>query len=340
MCFAFPENIGYLLLLGPLAVLLGYGVIRELHIRSAVVAVPVADAMMPRMQLWRVILKKFALFFGIASLLIALTGPSLCSGEKPVLRSGADLLFVLDVSRSMRAKDVLPDRLGQAKQEIIRISHDVRGGRRATLLFAGAPLVQCPLTTDQAAFDALLGMASPELIEEQGTAFRPALELAAALLRPASEVRGTSETKGEKIVVLLSDGEDHAGDLRSAAFQLQKEGIHLFVIGVGMPQPVVIPSEGGAPKRDERGRVVMSSFRAEPLQALARDTGGAYFRSRAGHTVSREVSEGINRMAAASRWVMEPADREPISNYFLVAASLFLLSETMIGRGSRRVEKS
>ena len=339
MCFAFPENIGYLLLLVPLAVLLGYGVIRELHIRETVVAAPLADAMMPRMQLWRVILKKVSLFFGIASLLVALTGPSLCSSRKPVLRSGADLLFVLDVSRSMRAKDVLPDRLGQAKQEIMRISHDVRGGRRATLLFAGAPLVQCPLTTDQAAFDALLGMASPELIEEQGTVFRTALELAVTILHPQSESRiASEETKGEKIVVLLSDGEDHAGDLRTAAFQLQKEGIHLFAIGVGVPQPVVIPSEGGAPKRDERGRVVMSSFRAEPLQALARDAGGSYFRSRAEHTVSRDVSEGINRIAAASRWVMEPADREPISNWFLVAASLFLFFETMIGRGSRRVE--
>jgi len=338
MCFAFSENIGYLLLLIPLAVLLGYGGIRELHIRAIVVAAPLTDAMMPRIRLWMVIQKKVLLFLGIACLLIALTGPSLCSGGKPVLRNGADLLFMLDVSCSMKARDVLPDRLGQAKQEIIRISHEVRGGRRATLLFAGAPLVQCPLTTDQVAFDALLGMASPELIEEQGTAFRSALELAETLLHPALEGRVTSETKGEKIVVLVSDGEDHAGDVRSTALQLQKEGIHLFVIGVGMPQPVVIPSESGAPKLDGRGRVVMSSFRAEPLQDLARYAGGAYLRSRIEHTVSSEVAERINRMTAASRWVMEPAEREPISNYFLLAALVFLLTETMIGRGVGRVQ--
>lgn len=333
MCFAFSDHIEYLLLLIPLAVLLGYGVIREFHVRAVVVDAPLADAMMPRIRLWMVIQKKILLFLGIACLLIALTGPSLCSGGRPVLRNGADLLFMLDISRSMKARDILPDRLGQAKQEIIRISHDVRGGRRATLLFAASPLVQCPLTTDQAAFDALLGMASPELIEEQGTAFRSALELAVTLLNPSSESRGASETKGEKIVVLVSDGEDHAGDASPAALQLQKEGIHLFVIGVGMPQSVVIPTEGGAPRRDVRGRVVMSSFRAEPLQALARDAGGAYFRSRPEHTVSQDVAERINRLAAASRWVMEPAEREPISNYFLAAAFVFLLAETMIGRG-------
>ena len=247
-----------------------------------------------------------------------------------MLRNGADLLFMLDVSRSMTAKDVLPNRLDQAKQEILRISRTVRGGRRAMLLFAGAPLVQCPLSADQAAFDALLGMASPDLIEEQGTAFHDALELAVTLLHPSSESQSTSEIKGEKIIVLLSDGEDHAGDIRSAALQLQKAGIHLFVIGVGMVQPAALPLEGGGAKRDEHGRVVMSSFRPETLQALARDAGGSYFRSRAEQAVSGDVSEKINRMAAASRWVMEPAEREPVSNYFLVAAVFLLLAETMI----------
>lgn len=320
MCFAWPENIVFLLLLIPLAVVLGYGVLRELHIRELVVGAPVADVMIPRVRRWVIILKKALLFLSIAFLLIALTGPSLCSGGKPVLRNGADLLFMLDVSRSMTAKDVLPNRLDQAKQEILRISRTVRGGRRAMLLFAGAPLVQCPLSADQAAFDALLGMASPDLIEEQGTAFHDALELAVTLLHPSSESQSTSEIKGEKIIVLLSDGEDHAGDIRSAALQLQKAGIHLFVIGVGMVQPAALPLEGGGAKRDEHGRVVMSSFRPETLQALARDAGGSYFRSRAEQAVSGDVSEKINRMAAASRWVMEPAEREPVSNYFLVAA--------------------
>ncbi|MEI8102493.1 MAG: VWA domain-containing protein [Chlorobium sp.] len=330
MCFAWPENIVFLLLLIPLAVVLGYGVLRELHIRELVVGAPVADVMIPRVRRWVIILKKALLFLSIAFLLIASTGPSLCSGGKPVLRNGADLLFMLDVSRSMTAKDVLPNRLDQAKQEILRISRTVRGGRRAMLLFAGAPLVQCPLSADQAAFDALLGMASPDLIEEQGTAFHDALELAVTRLHPSSESQSTSEIKGEKIIVLLSDGEDHAGDIRSAALQLQKAGIHLFVIGVGMVQPAALPLEGGGAKRDEHGRVVMSSFRPETLQALARDAGGSYFRSRAEQAVSGDVSEKINRMAAASRWVMEPAEREPVSNYFLVAAVLLLLAETLI----------
>ena len=337
MCFTWPENTVYLLLLIPLAVFLGYGVMRAFQVRETLVGPAMADAMMPPLRLGMVLLQKGLLFSGIALLLVALTGPRFCSGGRPVPRKGADLVFMLDISRSMRARDVLPDRLGQAKQEISSISHAVHGGRRAILLFAGAPLVQCPLTTDQEAFNALLGMASPDLIEEQGTSFRTALQLAGTLLEPLSENRLAPGLKGEKILVLLSDGEDHAGDLPAAAKQLKKAGIHLFVIGVGMHQPVVIPLGGGALKRDERGRVVMSSFNPETLQALARDAGGFYYRSKAEHTVFREVSERINRMEAASRWMMEPAEYdESLSRYVLAAALLLLLAETMLGKGGRR----
>ncbi len=338
MCITWPDHAVYLLLLIPLMVLLGYGFVREFALRELLVAKSVADAMMPRLRRRVVLLKKLLIFLAVASLLIAFTGPSLCRGNKPVLRNGADMVFMLDISRSMLAQDVSPDRLGQAKQEIIRISHAVRGGRRATLLFAGSPLVQCPLTADQAACDALLGMASPELIEEQGTAFRPALQLAEELLNPEAENRLAAEVKGEKIVVLVSDGEDHAGDVRAAAQQLKKAGIALMVIGIGGTQPVVIPTKGGVPKRDERGRVVMSSFRAETLQSLARDAGGAYFRSRAEHTAAQEVADAINRTAAASRWVMEPAEREPVAHYFVLAAFLLLLAEMLVVKSAARVQ--
>ncbi len=337
MCFTWPENIGYLLLLMPLALIFGYGVVRLRQAREAVVGPTVADGMMRAVSMRVVVVKKVLLFCGIALLLFAMTGPRFCSGGRPVLRKGADIVFMLDISRSMRARDVLPDRLGQAKQEISSISRAVVGGRRALLLFAASPLVQCPLTTDKEAFDALLGMASPELIEEQGTSFHTALELARTLLEPQSE-RTVAGVKGEKILVLLSDGEDHAGEVRQAVQQLKEAGIHLFVIGVGMRQPVVIPTgeAGDGVKRDENGRVVMTSFRAETLQMLARDAGGFYFHSRAEQTVYGAVSDRINRIAAASRWVMEPGEREPIYRYFLAAGLVFLLLETCSLSGGAR----
>lgn len=342
MSFAWPENIVYLLLLIPLVVFLGYGVIRHFQLREAVVAPPLADLMMPGVGFRVIVVKKVMIFIGIASLLFALTGPRLSGGGRPMLRKGADMVFVLDVSRSMRAGDVQPDRLTQAKFEISGISRAVTGGRRAIVLFAEKPLAQCPLTADSEAFEALLDMASPDLIEAQGTDFVSALELAKNILEPSSESRIAYAAKGEKIIVLLSDGEDHAGNLPTVAGRLKKTGIHFFAIGVGMIGPAVIPlGEGsGELKLDERGRVVTTSLRAETLQALARDAGGFYFRTRADQTVFGEVSARINRIAAASRWVMEPVESEPVYYYFLGLGLLVLLCETMIGRGgSGRLQK-
>ena len=338
MSFAWPENIGYLLLLIPLAVILGYGVVRQLQAREAVASQLMVDTMMPGSRMWVLILKKAMLFCGIGLMLFSLTGPRLCSGGRPVLRKGADLVFVLDISRSMRARDVLPDRLGQAKQEIISISRAVKGGRRSILIFAAAPLVQCPLTTDQEAFEALLGMASPDLIEEQGTVFRSALELSEKLLKAETENIPETGIKGEKIVVLLSDGEDHDGDFLAEAKRMKTEGIHLFVVGVGMSSPVVVPLVGAGIKMDERGKAVMTSFRGETLQKLAHEAGGLYFRSKGDHSVNSEISDRINRMAAASRWVMQPVERVPLAQYFLAAALFFLLAEAMTKRGGTKLQ--
>lgn len=337
MTFAWPENIVYLLLLIPLAVFLGYGAIRHFQLREVVVAPSLADAMMPGVGFRVIIVKKVMIFLGIASLLAALTGPRLSGGGRPILRKGADMVFLIDVSRSMRAADVQPDRLTQAKFEISRISRAVTGGRRAIILFAAKPLVQCPLTADMDAFEALLGMASPDLIEAQGTDFRSALELAHNVLEPSSESRLASAAKGEKIMVLLSDGEDHAGDLPAAANRIKNGRIHVFAIGVGLIRPAVIPlgESGAGLKMDERGRVVTTSFRPETLQNLARQSGGFYFHSLAGRPVYTEVSARINRIAAASRWVMEPVESEPLYYYFLGLGLLLLLVETMIGRGGR-----
>ncbi|MEI6847978.1 MAG: VWA domain-containing protein [Chlorobiaceae bacterium] len=335
MTLAWPEYIGFILLLIPLAVILGYGVIRQLQVHNALVSPHLVNAMIPGVSIKTIILKKVMIFFGIAFLLIALTGPILSCGDRPVLRKGADLVFVIDVSNSMRATDVAPDRLTQSKYEISRISRAVKGGRQAIILFAAKPFVQCPLTIDQDVFDALLGMASPDLIETQGTVFRSALELAETLLAPASERYSVAGIKGEKIIVLLSDGEDHHGDFLSEGRRLKKSGIHFFVIGVGQHHSVSIPLGVSSErvKLDDRGRVVMTSFKQKTLQTLASESGGLYFRSSANHFVYNDVSSMINRIVAASRWLTMPVEREPLYYYFLGFGLFLLIAEAMIGTG-------
>ncbi len=340
MCFAWPENIGYLLLLIPLAVFLNHGLVRLLHAREDVVSPFLSANMMPAVSFRLLVIKKIMIFLAIALALFAMTGPRLCNGGKPLLRKGVDIVFMLDVSRSMSARDVTPDRLSQAKAEIARISRAVKGGRRAILLFAGKPFIQCPLTTDADAVDALLGMASPDLIDDQGTDFRPALDLAGRILYPESDRRVAGGTAGEKIAVLVSDGEDHPGDFKSSAEKLKKAGVHLFVVGVGTERPTVIPAgpSATAVKRDANGRVVTTSYSPQALRALALESGGSCFRSTEGQTAFTEVSAAINRISASSRWVIQPSESMPLEHWFLAAAFFLLFTETMIcrGRGMKR----
>jgi Ca-activated chloride channel homolog len=335
MCFAWPDNIGYLLLLIPLAVVLNHGLVRFLHAREDVVSPLLAANMMPAVSYRLLMAKKIMLFFAIALALVAMTGPRLCNGGKPVLRKGVDIVFMLDVSRSMSARDVLPDRLGQAKEEIVHISGAVKGGRRAILLFAGEPFIQCPLTTDNEAFDALIGMAAPDLIEDQGTEFRPALDLAGRILEPESDRRVSAGTTGEKIIVLVSDGEDHPGDFKASAEKLRKAGVHFFIVGVGSERPSTIPvsPSGTGFRKDAAGRTVTTSSSPQTLRALSLATGGTYFRSTAEHTVSGDVAVAVNRIAATSRWVIQPSESMPLEYHFLAAAFLLLFTETLICRG-------
>lgn len=140
-------------------------------------------------------------------------------------------------------------------------------------------------------------------------------------------------------MVLLSDGEDHAGDFVDEAKKMKKEGTHFFAVGVGMNSPVEIPlNESSGVKKDAHGKAVKTTFREESLKMLALETGGFYFHSKADHMVYTELAEKINNISASSRWIMEPVERLPLAQYFLAAGLFFVCAETMtgIGRGKPR----
>lgn len=331
LCFDKPDMSALLLSLMPLTVLLGYGFFRESRIRRLLADALMEPKIMPPLRRWVVFVRRLMLFFSFLFLCIALTGPALCNGVRPVLRDGPDVLFMLDVSRSMMAADLEPNRLEQARQEIRKLVAQLHGGRNSLLLFAGKPLAQCPMTSDREAFEGLLGMASPSLIEEQGTGFRQAFEHAGSLLFPDGAASDGGGMSGEKMVVLLSDGEDHDGDFIRAAQAFRQHGIHLFVIGVGSRQPAQVPFSDTEVMVDQTGQPVMSLFREEVLQSLARESGALYFRSRAGQMAADAVAAKINQVAAASRWVMEPAEHESLVSLLLLLALLSLVAEMLVG---------
>ncbi|MBN1278345.1 MAG: VWA domain-containing protein [Chlorobiaceae bacterium] len=335
MCFAWPDNFVYLLLLIPLAVLFGYGFMRRKEAQSLFQGGPRADDTIRRMLLVRMVLH----YTGIALLLISLAGPRLCHGTRMVLRQSADVVFMLDISNSMLAGDVVPTRLERAREGVRRISVLMPESRRALLLFAAKPLVQCPLTSDREAFEALLGMASPALIEEQGTSFGKSFGQAIALFSPTRAPVGSGRIDTERIVVMLSDGEDHEGGAEAAAKRLGRAGIQLFVLGVGSPGKSVIPDpqHPGQVKRDAAGSAVLTRFDPETLRRLAAAAGGVYIDIGGSEAPVEAVAQRIGSIVAASRPVAVPAGGgTPLSPCLLGVALFLLLVERIMDAGWRR----
>ena len=334
MCFSRP---GYLILLWvliPLSVLVFYGVRRKVSLWKKIDATGGIAGILPSMSFRKLLLRRLMLLFSVAMMIVSIAGPQLCSGQKPVRQKGIDVVFMLDISNSMLARDIAPDRLGRAKSELLQISRSLGEGRKALLLFAGAPVVQCPLTSDEEDFETLLDMATPDLISAQGTDYRRAFETALKLA-DSGRVASGSET----VLVLCSDGEDHGIDLGDIAETMKKQGVYLHVIGLGGVQPVQIPMPGGA-KRDQQGRVVLTSFRPELLASLIKSANGKFYYSRPDAPVQEAVAADIADEAATARWIMVPGQRVPIHEETILAALLLFVSGSMMTDVRRPAKQS
>lgn len=232
----------------------------------------------------KAILKSAMLFGSVFLLAAALTRPQMGGRSTLVKKEGIDLLFVLDVSKSMVVQDIRPSRLTRAKLELMYIMENLKGDRVGLISFAGAAFVQCPLTTDYAAARMFLKSLSPNDMPVHGTAIGRALLLGHKLL-----TTGESPS-GSRLVVLLTDGEDHGEELDEALAALEKDSIPVFVVGIGSESGEPIPEydDGGAMTgyhRDKGGQTVMSRLDSRVLRRIAGKTGGKYLNLQSGGTL-------------------------------------------------------
>lgn len=219
---------------------------------------------------------------------LALARPRWGTVEREVERRGVDVVFVLDSSLSMNARDVAGSRLFAAKTLIRRLVREMPGNRVALVQAEGQSLVMTPLTLDGAVIDLLLDAIAPGSLPVAGTRLAGALEQALELFDPGG--------RGHRVVVLLSDGEDHGGGLGPVLDELAREAVVIHAIGVGTMQgaPVPLPEGAGEPpagrfararpaepelKRDAEGQVVISRLEEEVLAQAAEATGGVYLRA-------------------------------------------------------------
>ena len=327
ICFAHPERLFLLLLLLPLAGVLGWGLRRKFQARKKLADDNLSEHLLGGGERGREIAVRMMQFLSTGLLLIALCGPQLCSGEKMVRRDALDMVYLLDVSNSMLARDISPDRLERAREEILRISRGVERGRRGLVAFAGSGVVQCPLTTDQQAFETMLGIASPDLIEAQGTDISAAMDVAQKMF---SGSKTEEKVKAGGVAVLVSDGEAHEKGFSAAARKLKEQDVRLIVVGVGEEEPVTIPVAGDLSlqdrvKRDAGGEAVLTAFRPDLLVTLAEDAGGIFLHSRESGFVSDEALKTIDTIDRGKQWITEPRHREDLFHYFVLLSVSLLL---------------
>jgi uncharacterized protein YegL len=246
-----------------------------------------------------------------------------------VQRKGVDVMLVLDVSKSMLARDIKPSRLEKAKQFLLRLTDQLENDRIGLILFAGRAYLQMPLTSDHGAARMYIENASPDAVPTQGTVFGEALSMA--------NMAFNSKERKYKSIVLVSDGEDHDPEAAKVVKELANNGVMINTVGIGSPDgsPIEDPTTGEL-KKDAEGHTVISKLNEAELQSLATATNGQYIRL---DNVDDALITMTQQLDSAEKKAMSDAEFIDYKNYFqwfLAAAFWLLLTEIFLSERRRK----
>lgn len=243
--------------------------------------------LMPDASSRRPLFKALILCLVFISLVIAIARPQLGSKLKEVKRRGVELVIALDVSNSMLARDISPNRLERAKQAITRMVDKMSDDRIGLIVFAGDAYVQLPVTSDYVSAKMFLSSINPGMVTTQGTSIGKAIDLAVNSF--------TEKSEKSRTLVIITDGENHEDDAIAAAKRAAENGIVVHTIGIGNPNGSPIPiNTNGAFLTDADGKIVMSKLDENTLMSIASATGGMY-------TLANNSNFGLNEVLAQIR---------------------------------------
>lgn len=278
---------------------------------------------------------KFSLYLlAVAALIMGLANPQIGTVTEEGERKGADLMILLDVSNSMMAGDLPPNRLENAKRGISRLIDQLRSDRIGIIVFAGESYVQLPITSDYTAAKLFLNHISTDMVPTQGTAIGTAIDMA---MKTFDQVSGTS-----KAMIVMTDGENHEDDAVAAAQRAQREGVVVHVVGLGSPEGAPVPIfQGGNPVgfiKDENGQTVVSKLNESMCQEIAAAAGGMYVRASTGGSGLDVIMEQVDKMEKKAVDIRLFKSYEDRFQLFLGFALLLLLVEFFISnRKSRKL---
>ena len=229
------------------------------------------EKLAPNKSTFKAVLKLVFLVIGISFLVISLVNPKMGTKLKTVKREGVDVVFALDVSKSMLAEDIAPNRLEKSKQIISKIIDKLGSDRVGIIIYAGNSYPLLPITTDHAAAKMFLQNASPDMVSSQGTAINEALNLARTYYN--------NDEQTNRFLIIISDGEDHQEETKQMTQNMSKDGIKVYTIGVGTENGGPIPMKVSGSLigyKKYKGETVITRRKAAVLEEIANAAGGRY----------------------------------------------------------------
>jgi Ca-activated chloride channel homolog len=279
-------------------------------------------------------IKKKGFYFKIGLRILALAfiylawkGPHIAdkTEKSNLIVEKKDILFVLDLSHSMLCDDVKPSRLDRAKIALKGVTEKLKGSNFGLVVFTKRAMLQCPLTYDQKFIHSMVDFVDPKYIMEQGTDFKPALELSLRHLLKNNELENRS-----KVIVLISDGEDFGTEMNEVSDEIKKQEIRIYCIGVGTSEGGTINIDGEL-KRDADRNVVRTKLNASALNKLANITNGKYYELSNTQNDTQNLIVELQNIKGQKRTVQEKsAPKITYYHYFALIACLLLLLDFFI----------
>lgn len=324
--FAHTEYL-YALAVLPLIIVLFYWA-RRMRARSlsAYGNPSLLQQLMPTAGVYKHGVKFVMVFMAIAFVILGTANPQIGTKLEEVKREGVDILIAVDVSNSMKAEDLKPNRLENAKQEISRMIDKLQNDRIGLIVFAGESYMQLPLTTDYSAARLILSTIDVDVVPVPGTAIGSAIRLATKSFAEGE--------KKHKVIVLITDGENHEDDAIAAAKDAASEGAIVHTIGMGSSDGAPIPIyQGNAQvgyRKDNDGSVVLTKLDEQGLLEIAEAGGGKFVRASNQQSELDAVLKEIQAMEKKEFGAKMFTDYEDRFQYFLLTALVFMLLEFFI----------
>ena len=280
----------------------------------------------PNTSLFKSILKLVVLSLAFASLAIALVNPKIGTKLETVKREGVDIVFAIDVSKSMLAEDIAPNRLEKAKQLVTQIINNLASDRVGIIAYAGKAFPQLPITTDYAAAKMFLQNMNTDMLSSQGTAINEAIKLAKTYYDDKEQTN--------RVLIIISDGEDHSDEAASVAEEANEEGIRIFTIGVGDVKGGPIPEKRNGIvlnyKKDNNGETVITRLNEEILKSIASKANGVYINGKNTNELVDQIGEILNKMDKKEFESKQYADFKDQFQWFLGIALFFLVLDIFL----------